>query len=377
MNGYQNIKKENAEFKLNREVAKNVRGQDHGLLEDPESYLEENESLDMNLINGDKKIWLVKLPRYLATKWSDTKALGGKELARIKIRQGSESTGGKLQVKLVLLGPTDDSIPNEYDVPMLNTQVRNSYVFSEENLSKFKDNNGLTEVLNMPNMPKLQPLKEELLFKQDMELALAPRGHTLYSSTTNDTNDNFVPVVKTIPKKTKLVGKICHDCQIVPAKTDRQFNKFNRRQNIQVAKPRPRVTLLNEIPGVLQSSAGPSVRGANASLFLKTTIVPRSKIEGRAVRMPRKDLLDLLFRLFEEYEYWSMKGLKERTRQPESFLKECLDSIANLIKKGPYTSKYSLRPEYKKLSDAERAASFNDSNAKDDDEDDSDMEDVV
>ena len=72
-----------------------------------------------------------------------------------------------------------------------------------------------------------------------------------------------------------------------------------------------------------------------------------------------------------------MKGLKERTRQPESFLKECLDSIAILIKKGPYTSKYSLRPEYKKLSEAERAASLNENDGKDEDEDDLEMEDVV
>ncbi|EDK37990.2 hypothetical protein PGUG_02088 [Meyerozyma guilliermondii ATCC 6260] len=380
MSSPQRVKKENGNFKLKKDESNSPGGQDHGLLSDPESYLEENESLDMNLTSGNKKIWLVKLPRYLASKWSDINALSGKELAKIKIRQGSPANGGKLQVKLVLSDQSDDSIPHEYDVPMLNTQVKNSYVFSEENLSKFKDNNGITEVLNMPDLPKLQPLKEELQFKQDMESASAPRGHSSYSNSTtgNDAGEKFVPIVKTIPKKTKLSGKICHDCQIVPSKNDRQYSKFlNRRQNIQVAKPRPRVTLLNEIPGVLQSNAGPSVRGGNASVFLKTTTVPRSKIEGRAVRMPRKDLLDLLFRLFEEYEYWSMKGLKERTRQPESFLKECLDSIAILIKKGPYTSKYSLRPEYKKLSEAERAAGLNENDGKDEDEDDLEMEDVV
>lgn len=379
MSSPQRVKKENGNFKLKREDSGSPGHEDHGILSDPENYLEENESLDMNLSSGDKKIWLVKLPRYLASKWSDINSLSGQELGKIKIRQGSVNNGGKLQVKLVLLDKSDDSIPHEYDVPMLNTQVRNSYVFSEENLSKFKDNNGITEVLNMPDLPKLQPLKEELLFKQDMELALAPRGHSLYSTTTStDSSEKFVPIVKTIPKKTRLAGKICHDCQIVPSKQDRQYSKFlSRRQNIQVAKPRPRVTLLNEIPGVLQSNSGPSVRGGNASVFLKTTTVPRSKIEGRAVRMPRKDLLDLLFRLFEEYEYWSMKGLKERTRQPESFLKECLESIAILIKKGPYTSKYSLRPEYRKLSEAERAASFNENDGKDDDDDEIEMEDVV
>ncbi|RCK67194.1 hypothetical protein Cantr_03483 [Candida viswanathii] len=53
----------------------------------------------------------------------------------------------------------------------------------------------------------------------------------------------------------------------------------------------------------------------NTSVFLRSS-QGKNKSEGRAIRMPKKDLLDLLFRLFEEYEYWSMKGLKERTRQP-------------------------------------------------------------
>ncbi|CQB89414.1 Transcription initiation factor IIF%2C small subunit (RAP30) [Chlamydia trachomatis] len=99
--------------------------------------------------------------------------------------------------------------------------------------------------------------------------------------------------------------------------------------------------------------------------------------------MPKKDLLDLLFRLFEEYEYWSMKGLKERTRQPESYLKESLESIATLIKRGPYTSKYTLKAEYRRLRDAERAVRLgldeddqNKENNEDEDEDE-EMEDVV
>lgn len=120
-------------------------------------------------------------------------------------------------------------------------------------------------------------------------------------------------------------------------------------------------------------------------MFLKST-QPKNKADGRAIRMPKQDLLDLLFRLFEEYEYWSIKGLKERTKQPESYLKESLDSIAILIKKGPYTSKWVLKPEYRKLRDAERAARLglnDDDQGKENedqaegDNDDEEMEDVI
>lgn len=94
--------------------------------------------------------------------------------------------------------------------------------------------------------------------------------------------------------------------------------------------------------------AGPSMKDS-MSMFMKSQKrdKERTAAEGKAARMPRNELLDLLFKLFEDYEYWSLKGLRERTKQPEAFLKEVLESIAILNKKGPYALRYSLKPEYK------------------------------
>ncbi|RLV93702.1 Transcription initiation factor IIF subunit beta [Spathaspora sp. JA1] len=358
-------------------------GEDPSILSDPEDYLEENESLDMNLTGGNQKVWLVKLPRYLMEKWSSqSEEQQGKQLGMVKIKKDSGTTG-KLQVKLVLnnqQGKLDD-IPQEYDIKILNTQVKNSYAFSEENLKKFKQE--LTEVSQMPEQPQLPTADSS---KDAAKKKFVPRKKFKFFRVQKTGEDGqqvrkYIPFVKTIPKKTALMGKICHDCQIIPAKSDSKYGEiYMRRHNITQGPPRPKVTLLNEIPGVIQSNAGPSIKGSNTSVFLKSTIA-KGKNEGRAIRMPKKDLLDLLFRLFEEYEYWSMKGLKERTRQPESYLKESLDSIANLIKKGPYTSKYNLKPEYRRLRDAERAArlgiDFTGDENQEEEEEDEEMEDVV
>ncbi|CAK7902738.1 transcription initiation factor IIF subunit beta [[Candida] anglica] len=350
---------------------------DHSILSDPEDYLEENESLDLNLQNGAQKVWLVKLPRYLAEKWSNVDEYGGQQLGTVKIKQ-STTPNSKLQVKLVLNENSANSdIPHEYDISMLNTQVRNSYVFSEENLTKFKQE--LTEMAEMPEQPSLQPIDKKKEASKPFKFYRVQKNKD-----GKDAPRKFIPFVKTIPKKTALVGKICHDCQIIPSKRDSKYSEIlNKRNNMQPAKARPKVTLLDEIPGVIQSNAGPSIRGNNTSVFLKSNH-SKGKNEGRAIRMPKKDLLDLLFRLFEEYEYWSMKGLKERTRQPESYLKESLESIANLIKKGPYTSKYNLKPEYKRLRDAERAARLGliandeeEEKSDEDNDDDIEMEDVL
>ncbi|KAK6462644.1 transcription initiation factor IIF, beta subunit-domain-containing protein [Scheffersomyces coipomensis] len=356
---------------------------ENSILSDPEDYLEENESLDMNLTNGNQNIWLVKLPKYLAERWSNESNLNGAKLGTVKIKKNTGGANSKLQVKLVLndeanSNANEPKIPQEYDISILNTQVRNTYVFSEENLKKFKQE--LTEVGQMPEQPKVPEKPKNTKFQ--------PRRQFKFFRVQKNGNDGpirkYIPFVKTIPKKTSLIGKICHDCQIIPSKSDSQYNKILiDRKNIVKGPERPKVTFLDEIPGVIQSNAGPSIRGNNTSVFLKSTHAKKNA-EGRAIRMPKKDLLDLLFRLFEEYEYWSMKGLKERTRQPESYLKESLDSIANLIKKGPYTSKYNLKPEFRRLRDADRAVRLGldveeeDNNKDNDDEDDDlEMEDVV
>ncbi|KAI5960612.1 uncharacterized protein KGF55_004505 [Candida pseudojiufengensis] len=382
------VKKEQPEIKKEIENGKDASptqdyDEDPSILSDPEDYLEKNESLDMNLSKADQKVWLVKLPKYLMENWNKPEIMSsGKQIGTVKIRKDPK---GQLQVKLVLNEQIPD-LPKEYDIRMLNTQVRNSYAFTEENLKKFKkENTEVTELDEIPNQPKIEE-------PDDKRKKFQPRRKFKFFKVTknNENGENgeqikkYIPFVKTIPKKTNLVGKIVHDCQIIPSRHDINYSSLIRKRDATMqGPPRPKVTLLNEIPGVIQSNAGPSIRGNNTSIFLKST-QPKNKSEGRAIRMPKKDLLDLLFRLFEEYEYWSIKGLKERTKQPESYLKESLDSIATLIKKGPYTSKWCLKPEYKKLRDAERAArlGLDDEQDKENEEDenhddDEDMEDVL
>lgn len=71
-----------------------------------------------------------------------------------------------------------------------------------------------------------------------------------------------------------------------------------------------------------------------------------TKIDKRQ-RIPREDLENMVFKLFESKAYWSLKELTESTDQPVSFLKEVLNDICTLHRRGKYKSKYELKPEYK------------------------------
>jgi transcription initiation factor TFIIF subunit beta len=64
-------------------------------------------------------------------------------------------------------------------------------------------------------------------------------------------------------------------------------------------------------------------------------------------RMPRNQLFDLLFSLFKDTPRWGVKVLREKTQQPEAYLKEVLGEIAWLHRSGEYNGLWELKDNYK------------------------------
>lgn len=106
-------------------------------------------------------------------------------------------------------------------------------------------------------------------------------------------------------------------------------------------------------------------------------------------RLPKNELLDLLFNCYERYTYWTIKALRDETHQPESYLRETLSSIADQHKRGPYMGQWSLKNEYvqqRKQEEEQRAREGLASGgggvgsavkAEGEEEDDEEMEDVI
>lgn len=64
-------------------------------------------------------------------------------------------------------------------------------------------------------------------------------------------------------------------------------------------------------------------------------------------RMPRNQLLDHLFVLFQEQPRWSIRPLREKTQQPEAYLKETLSQFAFLHKSGEFNGLWELQENYR------------------------------
>lgn len=64
-------------------------------------------------------------------------------------------------------------------------------------------------------------------------------------------------------------------------------------------------------------------------------------------RMPRNQLLDQIFGLFKEIPRWGIKPLRERTQQPEVYLKEVLSEVAFLHRSGEHNGLWELKDNFK------------------------------
>lgn len=108
-----------------------------------------------------------------------------------------------------------------------------------------------------------------------------------------------------------------------------------------------------------------------------TLVKPKKGEVLKAARIPKNDLLDLIFNCFREYQYWSMKALRQRTQQPQDWLKENLDEVAVLNKSGPFANHYCLSEAYRdKAGSGSKEAAAEAADDGDDDEPE-EMEDVV
>jgi transcription initiation factor TFIIF subunit beta len=55
--------------------------------------------------------------------------------------------------------------------------------------------------------------------------------------------------------------------------------------------------------------------------------------------------MDLIFKYFQQRDYWNIKDLNEYTRQPIVYLKEVLNEVCLYHNSGPNKGLYELKPE--------------------------------
>lgn len=171
-----------------------------------------------------------------------------------------------------------------------------------------------------------------------------------------------------------ISGTVHHECTATPTHVD-SYRGIMRKRVMEAETPQRSVQEIGKsnqpmfVPG-----AGSALANTGFSDFtvcicwcyvlygcLICSLQPskRQKADNKekATRMPRNELMDVLFVAFDRYPYWSFKGLLEHIRQPSQYLKEVLNDICILNKRGPYAGNYQLKPEYVQRSTAAEQSS--------------------
>ncbi|THH07324.1 hypothetical protein EW145_g3464 [Phellinidium pouzarii] len=253
---------------------------------------------------GSGRVWSVKVPKHLMEHWS-TISKDNVHLATMRVYNKDPRTGKQRMMLLVPSTPLDPNDPassqpppllpgtyDEYELDMLNDTVENQIVVAER------------------------------------EKAPGSRART-----------------------TILTGRVKHECNMRPILTD-AYRRRMKKRTVAANKPVRTVKIMDdaEAGGVgrvsmLASGAGPSSAGfAN---LVKTKPKPAKGTFERFARMPRNQLLDMLFALYRERSHWSAKDLRSRTEQPEAYLKEVLGEIADLHRSGEFNGLYELKSNFK------------------------------
>jgi transcription initiation factor TFIIF subunit beta len=281
------------------------------------------------LESGHGRVWLVKvcknysfkafyvqqhpsqIPKFLMERWSKFDAEGVR-LAKIRIYKPQSATP-----RIVVFVPPEDGSSDAdediYELDMVNQNVENQVVVAER--------------------------------------AKAPSGTGR-------------------ARTTIMTGQIKHECNLRPCMTGRYERRLMERGAAANERSK-RVGLMDGARaghggGKMLSSGITSAAGfadiavsraflsaylplhSRSAFFLQRAKNKPAKGQNeRMTRMPRNQLLDALFALFREREQWPIKLLREKTQQPEVYLKEVLSEIASLHRSGEFNGTWELMPSFK------------------------------
>ncbi|KAI4907385.1 hypothetical protein J4E90_009414 [Alternaria incomplexa] len=309
---------------------------DIGFMDD--DFYEDTGEMSINKDNPQQDVWLTRIPDWLyeaVSKWENV--ADGNDNDQIQIGEvlAFATTSGidkdkPMRVFLDDRWRAKSNLPSAFQLDPAaasEAQLGNTYIFTEKDLPGFKG--------------------------QGFGYG---RGHGGYGGGIQDPNARVQKrskYKKAIPKQTALVGHATRQYNANPLET-KEFKDFSAariKQAIQGSYTTTIITKDTEVSDV-NNSITLNNRFKN---FIKPTTKAKSQ-QNKAARMARSDLIDVLHQLFDEYQYWPMKAIKQRTKQPEQYLKEVLGDIALLVKSGPFASNWKRQAVFDNQRDTSKQA---------------------
>ncbi|RWR98953.1 transcription initiation factor IIF: small subunit-like protein [Dinothrombium tinctorium] len=242
---------------------------------------------ELNVENASRGVWLVKVPKYISSRWERAPPLS--EVGRLKITKGP---GGKPEI---LFDLSDDLVA----------------------MKDAQNSSGSTSK-DQPVIPKAHRFTISDISNQ----------HLAVFSHSEDEKGNQVLAVE---------GNVVQKGECRPM-GDNKYMALKKKTIVAARQPTKQVLQLDK--AVVNYKP---IAAHKADIEFEQ----RRKAEGKKSREDKDKVMDVLFAAFEKHQYYNIKDLERITKQPIPYLKEILKEICIYNAKNPHKNMWELKPEYR------------------------------
>ena len=247
---------------------------------------QQSERHPIDISSGATSMWLVKVPAFLMQEWQSAPA--GSTLGSINIEHMQSDTVPNVSLQL----DSSSQLPKHYQVKHIG-RPESTFAFTEE-------------------------------------VAQDPADEA---------------------KALSITGTVQFEFHATPV-IDDDYRSIMRKRK-EMSESGARSTQIIEAKGELQSVQNVSKKFLDsASIQAPSAMIVHKKRRAedfRRDRLPREELVELLFKAYQKKEHWSLKEIQEVVNQPVAYLKEILAELCVYIPRGPYKNLYQLKAEYKQV----------------------------
>lgn len=281
----------------------------------------------LDFSKASNPLWLVKIPKYLAKKWSE--ASDNSQVGKIIITQTKNPSSNAPKPKPQIVFQLNEALGQ-------NVQV------------KISENKFLEHKIPLEHKFLMTPIANQNVY-------------ILKQSTEDSAKDSL-----------SIMGKVIQRAECTPVQNDSSYMDLKRETNKQFNEPKNFIKIVDDrkqrtkfIPKIIQQSNRDKTQ------------------QQKRLRNDRGTVQDALFAAFTKHQYYTLKDLEKITRQPQTYLKDILHEICRHITKGPHKNTWELKDEYKQTNSAseskkpaEAAGGATAMDDDDDEDDDDDFEDL-
>lgn len=281
---------------------------------------------ELDLTNASRGVWLVKVPKYISSRWENAKEQT--EVGKLLISKGADGTPEikfNLSEELIKV-QVDKNDPKDAKTKQVKKATPNEKSAGQS----------LIALDAKPIQPKNSLIgvkKDIVLSNKAVEI---PREHKFAIS--DISHQHLAVFSEQIDDKSRrlvLEGNVVQKGECRPI-ADSRYMDLKKQRIVEARQPTRLVQQLDK---------------AVVNKIKATTVRPeaetRRRNDQKKSREDKDKVLDMLFAAFEKHQYYYLRDLEKITNQPVSYLKEILKEVALHNVKNPHKNMWELKPEYR------------------------------